>query len=348
MGISEKNWPRREFTLSQVDFLNRSPFYKEWRESVAHIFSRIDPLLDEEMALQGQPRLVVVIAPAELPVGAERMWERLKGRGRMLSLRSSPREVKDYLPLLLTGATAGRGQPTIAQRYAAGPDRSRYDTWVIEADQEIAGLQQDSAGLVGLSYEALAKYRNDLLARVQKILQTEKIFSPRQMGQKLSELKAALSHEDEDPDPLVADFVRSVLLTGNGTLLINNTFVQWSAIQAIRRARPTVAVIGFGIRNKIKPFSSLLIYADQEKSTPIPTQMDTLGTYVDLEVLSHYVWLECEKYVEYRRNTVYLFVAEGMDELLALAPPDFFMTRAGDPKTLEEVFAWAGNWIGLS
>jgi hypothetical protein len=30
----------------------------------------------------------------------------------------------------------------------------------------------------------------------------------------------------------------------------------------VRRARPIVTLIGYGIRNKIKPFSSLLIYAD--------------------------------------------------------------------------------------
>src|SRR5713226_7838161 len=32
MGVSEKNWPKRQFTLDQVDFLNRSPYYAEWRK----------------------------------------------------------------------------------------------------------------------------------------------------------------------------------------------------------------------------------------------------------------------------------------------------------------------------
>ena len=31
--------------------------------------------------------------------------------------------------------------------------------------------------------------------------------------------------------------MRSVLLSGNGTLLINNTFVEWATVQAVRRAK---------------------------------------------------------------------------------------------------------------
>jgi CheY-like chemotaxis protein len=38
--------------------------------------------------------------------------------------------------------------------------------------------------------------------------------------------------------------------------------------------------------------------------------------------------MEFEKYPEYRRNTVYYFVGEGMDEMLLLAPPDFPCSRA--------------------
>jgi hypothetical protein len=140
-------------------------------------------------------------------------------------------------------------------------------------------------------------------------------------------------------DPILAEFARSVLLAGNGTLLINNTFVEWATLQAIRRARPSVAVIAFGIRNKVKPFSSLLIYANQETTTPIPTQMDTLGTYVDLEVFYQYIWQEFEKYVEYRRNTVYVFAAAGMDELFLIAPPDF---AHSEPLKASHVKGWLG------
>jgi hypothetical protein len=148
-------------------------------------------------------------------------------------------------------------------------------------------------------------------------------------------------------DPVMAEFVRAVLLSGNGTLLINNTFVEWAAVQAVRRARPSLAVISFGIRNKVKPFSSLLIYADQDKATPVPTQMDTMGTYVDLEIFYQYIWQEFEKHAEYRNNTAYLFVAEGIDELLVIAPRDFPLLVARARVTMPEVGLRAREWLGL-
>ena len=106
-----------------------------------------------------------------------------------------------------------------------------------------------------------------------------------------------------------------------------------------------IAVISFGVRNKIKPFSSLLIYTEQETTTPVPTQVDSLGSYVDLEVLNHYVWMEFEKYPEYRRNTVYYFIGEGMDEMLLLAPPDFPLFKTSSPVTLSGLFSAARNWL---
>ena len=123
--------------------------------------------------------------------------------------------------------------------------------------------------------------------------------------------------------PVLSEFVRAVLLTGNGTLLINNTFVEWAAIQAIRRARPVAMVISFGVRNKLKPFSNMLLYSDQRTASPIPNQMDNLGTYVDLEVFYQYIWQEFEKYAEYRNKTANLFLADGLEELFCIAPPDF-------------------------
>src|SRR6266568_5208343 len=151
--------------------------------------------------------------------------------------------------------------------------------------------------------------------------------------------------KDIGSDPLLAEFVRSVLLSGNGTLLINNTFVEWATVQAVRRARPSVCVVAFGIRNKVKPFSSLLIYADQNATNPIPSQMDTLGSYVDLEVFWQYIWQEFEKYAEYRNNTAYLFVGDGMEEMLVIAPPDFPLLSAASPLKLSMVFRNLKDWL---
>jgi hypothetical protein len=105
--------------------------------------------------------------------------------------------------------------------------------------------------------------------------------------------------------------------------------------------------VGFGVRNKIKPFSNLLIFADQETVTPIPSQMDTLGSYVDLEVFYQYIWQEFEKYPEYRSNTAYLFVADGMEEMLVIAPPDFPLLNATEPLKLPAVSVHLKEWLSI-
>ncbi len=358
MQVSEKVWPKRQFTLDQVDFLNRSPYYPEWRRAIAHIFSRLDPLLDAEIARQGHARLVVVISPAELPVGPDRMWTRFRHEGRMISLDLSPDDdVKDYIPQLLTGGKRAERKQSIAQLFAAFKAKSAYDAWLIEAGDSLTNFIGSSAAsavpdsdvprIVHLGYEQLRDYRTQLMKEVNKMLKVQEIRGPRQLGEKLKQLKITSAEKEIAKDPVLAEFVRTTLLSGNGTLLINNTFVEWAAIQAVRRARPSVAIVLFGIRNKVKPFSSLLIYTDQETASPIPTQMDSLGSYVDLEVFNYYLWLEFEKYAEYRRNTVFLFVGEGMDELLIIAPGDFFTLVKTNSAKLVEVFSWVRDWMSL-
>src|ERR1043166_7328947 len=42
MGVNDRTWPKGQFTLEQVDFLNRNPHYPEWRGAVP-LFLRASP-----------------------------------------------------------------------------------------------------------------------------------------------------------------------------------------------------------------------------------------------------------------------------------------------------------------
>jgi hypothetical protein len=346
MGINENNWSRREFTLEHVDFLQRSPNLAEWRSTITAIFAKIDPVLDEEVARSGHSRLVIVISPAELPTGPDRMWTRLKAHGQLVPLDLGEGDpLKDYLSLLLTGAPRSEKAPALFDLHREPQDP--FDNWVLEAGDPLHRLATSFSGWTGFSYERLKRVREALMEEVDKMVTREQIAGPRQLGERLRRMNPAELRRAAGRDPILGDFLHSVLLNGNGTLLINNTFVEWASLQAVRRARPTLLCASFGIRTKVKPFSSLLIYTDQEEANPIPTQADMLGTYVDLEVFYQYIWQECEKYAEYRRNTAYLFIGEGMDALFAIAPPDFPLLSAADPVPLAEVFAGAKQWLHL-
>jgi len=341
MGVNQQKWPRGKFTLEQVDFLNRNANYQQWRAEIARLFGRIDPVLEEEVIAKGRPRAVIVLSPAELPVGPDRLWTRLEGQGRRVRL-SVPEEPDHYLALLLGGDT----DPGWGHLLCSAAKRAPYSVWAIETGEQLSAFCR-GPGTVHLSYDLLSAYRLRLMAEVQKIAEDAEVKGPRQLSERLKGLKMRPEESSIAGDGVLSEFARTTLLAGNGTLLVNNTFVEWSAIQALRRARPEVLLVAFGIRNKLKPFSSLLIFHDQNKATAIPTQADMLGSYVDLEVFYEYVWREAAKHPEYRNNTAYVFAAIGMDELLLIAPQDFPLETAPDRRwSLSEVQQSIRTWLG--
>lgn len=342
MGIDAGKWKKREFSLEQVDFLQRSPHYAEWRARVTDLFARVDPLLDEEIAQSNRRRLLIVSAPADLPVGPDRMWLRVASRGRRVPLDlPAGFDAADHLPLLLTGAPRAAARPSLLDLNPG----ERYQAWIIDAGSDHTALARKRGASVALGYAGIGGYRERVMAEVRKVVESKRIQGPQQLGAELRRMTGVAPPAGLAADAVLADFVRSVLLAGNGTLLINNTFTEWAAVQSLRRARPSLAVVAFGIRNKVKPFSSLLIYDDQDKVSAIPTQVDTLGTYVDLEVFYQYVLQECDKYAEYRGTTAALMVAEGMDEMLVIAPPEFGLAQ-GQAVPIERVHAAAKGWLG--
>ncbi len=342
MGVNEKNWPKRQFTLDQVDFLNRNPHYAEWRAAVSNIFVQIDPVLDAEVARAGRPRLVIVISPSEIPADPDRMWLRIASHGKRIPIQPGP-DIEDFVALMITGQKRAAHAPSLAELYAGAP----YEAWTIEAGALLSGVGTQRPGVVRCGYAQLEAYRKRLMSEVNQLVSNPEIRGPRQLSARLKLMKVLASEGEVASDPLLAEFMRATLLSGNGTLLINNTFVEWATVQAVRRAKPSVTLVGFGVRNKVKPFSSLLIYADQDRSNPIPTQMDTLGTYVDLEVHYQYIWQEFQKYAEYRRNTVFLFAGEGLDQMLAIAPADFPLLNATQPVELPKIFEACKAWLGV-
>ncbi len=346
MGVNEKTFPRAQFTLEQVDFLNRNPHYSEWRAAVARVFAQLDSVLDAETARVGHARLVIVVAPAQLPADPSRMWTRLESRGKRVALEP-PDRAEDFLPLLVTGHERRHAAPTIGQLFAAGRHGGPYTSWVVDAAGGISRLGAPDPPVVQYSYEALDPYRKRLMREVRNIVEAHEVPGPRQLSARLKQLKILSSEGELANDPILGEFARAILLSGNGTLLINNTFVEWATMQAVRRARPSVTIVGFGIRNKVKPFSSLLIYADQDATNPIPSQMDTLGSYVDLEIFYQYIWQEFEKYAEYRTNTAYLFVGDGMEEMMVVAPADFSLLSAPGPLKPAVVFQHLKDWLDV-
>jgi hypothetical protein len=346
MGVTDQNWPRHKFTLQQVSLIHRSPHYTRWREAVAFAFSRIDHILDADTARKGRPRLAIVISPRDLAATAAGMWTRIANRGKRVRVEL-PSNQADYLPLLLTGASRDNGSPSFADMYAASEGAAAYGAWIIEAGESISALSRHPA-VTRLSYARLQPYRLRLMKEVQEVIEKERIRGSTALGPRLKELKVLPAESEVADDPTLAEFLRSTLLVGNGTLLLNNTFVEWATVNAVRRARPAVTLVSFGLRSHLKPFSSLLIYADQDSASAAPAPPDLEGSYLDLEIFDQYVWQEFAKYAEYRGNLACLFVREGLDELLAIGPADFPLLAGDEPFDLAQAHGKTAEWLGVA
>jgi hypothetical protein len=183
-----------------------------------------------------------------------------------------------------------------------------------------------------------------LFSKIQSGVESPQAFAAFARGLKLAPEPGVLLN----PTTVVQTFVRDVLLTGNGTLFVNNTFVEWAAAQALRRAQPRLLVARYGVRDKLKPFSSLLLFSQPRTSDVIPLIEDPVGSFIDVEQLAYYVWVHAEKSAAYRSRTLYLFLAENVPEMLAIrATPPTSVPAVAEPVSLADVRATMANWLGI-
>ena len=199
-----------------------------------------------------------------------------------------------------------------------------------------------------MSYERLLPYRDVLMralfSKIQSGVESPQAFAAYARSLKLAPEPGVLLN----PTDVVQAFVRDVLLTGNGTLFVNNTFVEWAAAQALRRAQPRMLVARYGVRDRLKPFSSLLLFSQPRTSDVIPLIEDPVGSFIDVEQLAYYVWVHAEKSAAYRNRTLYLFLAESVPEMLAIRSDVPATARsAAEPASLADVCATMAHWLGL-
>src|SRR6202011_589435 len=209
MGVNEKTWPKGQFTLEQVDFLNRNSHFPEWRNAVSGVFAQLDPLLDAEIERDGHSRLVIVIAPRQLPVGPDRMWMRLPGRGKRVAIEA-PDRVEQFVPLLLTGQEQARRAPTIADLFGNSKKGGSYTTWVVETGTGLSALTGDSKSVVKYSYESLQQYRKRLMREVQRVVDTQEAQGPRQLSARLKQLKILGAEGDMVHYRIFSEFARAI------------------------------------------------------------------------------------------------------------------------------------------
>ena len=290
-------------SVRDVGILARSPLYPQWRTEVERVFARIDAAAEQPGDLQNLPRLLVCVLPAGLSIKDQPLWPELSAQGTWLSL---DRPFGEMLPQFAEA---------LAKRVCPPGLEEDERTWVIECDTRLSGLD----GAAVLSWDDLAAMRREFLRRLNAVHR-----DLRSVDQTTEELKridvARLVGPGIAANPRLREFLRSLLLSGNGSLVFCNSFVEWGASEALRRAQPQVLIASFGIRQKLKPFSSVVLFEDQNRSNPAPDEGDPAGSLVDAMELSKYVHLAVQRVVRRPERTLTLMASCDVSRVLVLGP----------------------------
>ena len=351
-----------EVQKKTLDLLLSKGEYSHWREEVDKIMRQLDPVIESRLYNSGLgPRLVVMIYGEGIAIERDKLWRQFRDVGVRIPLDLGESQTSGpFLAELFTGKPAHPGSEPAPTLFDALCESGRFapsDHWIIEAGDGLHSLCEKTrkpgkANAVGLSYQRLRAYRERLSDAIESKVNEGKVSDPVELHDWLRTLDAKPQEGISlYSDPVISSFTRDIfVLGGNGTLIVNNSFVEWSSVEALRKAQPRVLVAHFGVRDKMKPFSSLLLFSKPRSSDQIPVLEDPLGSFIDVEILSYYIWLKSKDSLPYRGQTLYLLLAEGVGEMIALLPPE--RAKGQDvPKppqaTLSDVTATMAHWLGV-
>ena len=349
MGVKRWHLSTNEQTIENSSQLARSPYFQQWRLAVQAVFDAADKqATGEAEGATSTHRLILIDIPAALPLRRETAWRRWQGMGRVLDFDAASQDaLRQSMEQLLDGREKRAGL------FEALPERSEDSSasvWVIDAGRDLVDsvLQTDSAGSarphILLSYQRLDALR-DNFSRAMNTMRKD-----------LTDADAVYDHlrginvlpwcpEEIAADPAVREFVRSLYLSGNGAVIFGNSFVEWGASEAFRRARPTVLAARFGVRAKPKPFTGVAVFDNPDQVNPAPSVDDLPGSAKDAEILAWYVWRAAARYPEYQSSTVCVCLAESIAQAYLIAPSDFELEAESGAVSLDHLQNALNKWV---
>lgn len=352
MGVRKWKFSTREQTIQNSSQLASSPYFQDWRSAVQAVFDASDRYAIKENAASAKVpnRLVLIDLPPHLPLDAATVWRRWREMGRPIQLDlSHAGSSEGALGLLVCGqpeASLGEGILDAARNR---PLTTAADTWLIDAglglvDRVLARPSTGQETAIVLGYGRLDRYRQSFSREMNSmhkdLADADAVFDRLRKVDVTQwcppEMAAA---------PATREFVRSLYLTGNGAVIYGNSFVEWAASEAFRRARPTFLAAQFGVRSKPKPFTGVAVFDNPDQINPLPAVDDLPGSAADAQMLALYVWLAASRFEEYQRSTVCICLAEGISQAYVVAPPEFDLENGPGPISLDRLRSTLAAWM---
>ncbi len=345
MGVKRWHLSTSEQTIQNSSELARSPYFQQWRQAVQAVFDSADRDAQSTSHRGGSAhRLILIDIPGALPMKRENAWRRWQGIGKAVDLDVSLQEsLRGAIELLVSGA---ENRPGVLQSLAGPAEAAPGYVWVLDAGSDLADSMAPSrpAGNVLLSYPRLNAFRENFSHAMNS------------MRKDLSDADAVFDHLrkiDVTPwcpaeiaeDAATREFVRALYLSGNGSVIFSNSFVQWGASEAFRRARPLVLAARFGVRAKPKAFTGVAVFDNPDEVNPAPSIDDLPGSAKDVGMLAWYVWLSAARYPEYQSSTVCLCLAESIGQVYVIAPGEFELQAENGAVSLDRLQKALNKWV---
>jgi hypothetical protein len=308
---------------------------------VQRVFESVNAAARDAAPLQTESkRLILLFLPGNLPVNPQSVWKQWDPSGREIKISGNSGK---FCELVTQGQPGLSGIATLAARKGT-VDRS--DIWFIDAEGRLSSLLSSLPhnAAASLSYTALKPFRDKFLAELNKapkdIQATDEVISNLRLeswnGWDLWPPELANQQK-------LRKFVIDLFLSGNGAVIFSNSFVEWAAAEALRRARPRIVVARFGMRSKPKPFTSIAIFENQQRVSSLPDVDDPENSAIDALILARYVWLAASRYPE-RQQTFCLCVAEHGNSAYVIPPPGKTLSLSPEhPLEPEELYHWLGT-----
>ena len=316
-------------SITDTGILVRSPYYPQWRAAVVKVFDQINAGIESEHKTVTANRLVLCVFPAGLTLPSAPVWPHLEKLGRWVPLETRFAAILEPLVDAVAARPPGAGSEALEQ------------TWTLEYDSRVTNMEANTPACV-LSFGALGPLRREFLARLNAIQKDLRSVDATYEDLRRMDLHKLMPAGTAN-EARVREFIRNLFLSGNGSMLFGNSFVQWGASEIIRRAQPKVLFCCFGIRPKLKPFSSVVLFEDQNRANPVADQPDPEGSLIDVRLLTEYVYLSASQHPAYAGRTVYLFAVPELDRILVVAPPEFALPAKR--MTATELSSAATRWL---
>ncbi len=169
----------------------------------------------------------------------------------------------------------------LASRVASQP--VSYAHWLIDGARASANPPQVTC----VSYEGLSGVRLALTAKMRQAFESR--TSPEFLRTALAEMTPeSLGMKDVARDEVLNRFKVSLLTEGSGTQIYSTTFVQWTAREALRRAKPLTLVARFAPRVREASMNELLNGGSEHA-------IDPAGSLVDADMGAWYTWISLQR-----------------------------------------------------